>query len=91
VLTNASGRSTFQNVGSTRRSGVELGLRWQLAPAWRALLALSWLDAKYQDSFETCAAVPCTEPQHRVTVPAGNLVAGTMAKSGFASLAWLAT
>jgi iron complex outermembrane receptor protein len=91
VLTNASGRSTFQNVGSTRRSGVELGLRWQVAPAWRTLLALSWLDATYQDSFETCAVVPCTLPQHRVTVPAGNLVAGTMAKSGFASLAWRAT
>jgi iron complex outermembrane recepter protein len=88
VLTNAGGRSTFQNVGSTRRSGAELGVRWQPHAQWRALLALTYLDAVYRDSFETCNAVPCTRPQDRVTVPAGNRIAGTMEKSAFASLAW---
>jgi iron complex outermembrane receptor protein len=90
VLTNAAGRSTFQNVGSTRRSGAELGLRWQPDPAWRAQVAATYLDAVYRDSFETCRSVPCTKPEDRVTVPAGNQIAGTMAKSGFASLAWRA-
>jgi iron complex outermembrane recepter protein len=90
VLTNAGGRSTFQNVGSTRRSGAELGLRWQPHADWRALLAMTYLDAVYRDSFETCSAVPCTQPQDRVTVPAGNQIAGTMARSAFASLAWRA-
>ena len=90
VLTNAGGRSTFQNVGSTRRSGAELGLRWQPHAQWRTLLALTYLDAVYRDSFETCSAVPCTRPEDRVTVPAGNRIAGTMEKSAFASLAWLA-
>jgi iron complex outermembrane receptor protein len=88
VLTNAGGRSTFQNVGRTRRSGAELGLRWQPLPAWRALLALTYLSAEYRDSFQTCAAIPCLGPADRVTVPAGNQIAGTMAKNGFASLAW---
>lgn len=91
VLTNAGGRSTFQNVGRTRRSGAELGARWQPSPQWRAWLALTWLDATYRDSFQTCAALPCSRPEDRVSVPAGNLIAGTMAKSAFASLAWLAT
>ncbi len=90
VLTNAGGRSTFQNVGSTRRSGAELGLRWQPRADWRALLAVTSLDATYQDSFQTCSAVPCTRPEDRVTVPAGNRIAGTMATSAFASLAWRA-
>jgi iron complex outermembrane receptor protein len=89
VLTNAGGRSTFQNVGRTKRTGAELAGRWQPDPQWRALLALTWLDATYRDSFETCIAVPCTRPQDRATVPAGNRIAGTMAKSAFASLAWL--
>jgi iron complex outermembrane recepter protein len=89
VLTNAGGRSTFQNVGSTRRQGAELGLRWQPAAAWRGLLALTWLDATYSDSFQACIAVPCTQPQDRITVPAGNKIAGTMQQSAFASLAWL--
>ena len=90
VLTNAGGRSTFQNVGSTRRSGAELGLRWQIDTAWRAQLALTYLDATYRDSFQTCLGVPCTKPADRATVPAGNRIAGTMAQSGFASLAWRA-
>ena len=89
VLTNAAGRSTFQNVGRTTRNGVELGARWQPAPQWRGLLALTWLDATYRDSFETCIAVPCTQPQDRAIVPAGNQIAGTMQRSAFASLAWL--
>ena len=60
----------------------------QPQPQWRALLALTSLNARYEDSFETCAALPCRLPADRVTVPAGNRIAGTMAKSGFASLAW---
>jgi len=88
VLTNAGGRSTFQNVGSTRRSGAEMALRWQPLATWRALLALTYLNAEYRDSFQTCAAVPCLGPTDRVTVPAGNQIAGTMARSAFASLAW---
>ena len=90
VLTNAGGRSTFQNVGSTRRSGAELGLRWRPHAQWRALLAMTTLDAVYRDDFATCSAVPCIRPDDRVTVPAGNRIAGTMEKSAFASLAWQA-
>jgi iron complex outermembrane receptor protein len=90
VLSNAGGRSTYQNVGRTRRNGAELSVRWQIDPAWRALLALTYLDATYRDSFETCIATPCTRPQDRTTVPAGNRIAGTMQDSGFASVAWRA-
>lgn len=89
VLTNAGGRSSFQNAGRTRRYGAELAARWQPSPQWRGQLALTWLDASYRDGFETCVAVPCTRPQDRAAVPAGNLIAGTMAKSGFAGLAWM--
>ena len=88
VYTNAGGRSSFQNVGRTRRSGAELALRWQPTSPWRGLLAMTWLDAVYRDSFDTCAALPCLLPADRVTVPAGNRIAGTMARSAFASLAW---
>ena len=88
VLTNAGGRSAFQNVGRTRRSGAELALQWLPVAAWRGQLALSTLDAEYRDSFQTCAAVPCRGPADRVTVPAGNRIAGTMARSAFADLAW---
>jgi iron complex outermembrane receptor protein len=86
IATNAGGRSTFTNVGRTRRQGVELASRWQIAPAWRAQAAATWLDATYTDGFLTCAGIPCAAPT--VPVPAGNRIAGTMRKSGFAELAW---
>ena len=86
VQTNSGGRSTFQNVGRTRRDGAELGLRWQATRTLRTQLALTWLDATYRDGFLTCTAAPCTKPN--VPVAAGNRIAGTAAKSGYAELAW---
>jgi len=88
IATNAGGRSTFTNVGRTRRDGAELAARWQAAPDWRTQVAVTWLDATYVDGFLTCAGVPCAAPT--VPVPAGNRIAGTMRKSGFAEIAWRA-
>jgi iron complex outermembrane recepter protein len=86
IATNAGGRSTFNNVGRTRREGVELTGRWQIAPTWRMLMTATWLDATYRDDFLACAGIPCTAPT--LPVPAGNRIAGTMRKSGFAELVW---
>jgi iron complex outermembrane recepter protein len=86
VLTNAGGRSTFQNVGSTKREGIEASATWRMAATWRAQVALTVLNATYQDSFLTCAGVPCAAPT--VNVPAGNRIAGTLPKSAFAELVW---
>jgi iron complex outermembrane receptor protein len=76
VAASSGGRTTFRNVGRTLRRGAELDLRWQLAPAWRAQLAATWLDATYLDD---------------ALVPAGNRIAGTLQRMGFAELAWQAT
>lgn len=86
VATNAGGRSAFQNVGRTARRGLEIAVRWQPLPAWRAALAASALDAKYKDDFLACAGVPCAAPTVRVA--AGNRIAGTQRGSAFAELTW---
>ncbi|MGE5115208.1 MAG: TonB-dependent receptor family protein, partial [Betaproteobacteria bacterium] len=78
VASNTGGRSSFQNVGRTRRQGVELGAGWQATKTLSAQLALSWLDATYRDGF--------TSPSG--SVPAGNRIAGTMKKSAWGELAW---
>jgi len=90
VLTNAGGRSTFQNVGRTKRLGAEASLRWQMTQTLRAMVAVTRLEATYLDSFQTCTGVPCNDanPQNRRTAPAGNRIAGTNRGSGFAELAW---
>jgi iron complex outermembrane recepter protein len=86
VQTNSGGRSTFQNVGRTRRDGAEAALQWRVSPRLRWQAALSWLDARYRDRFLTCAGVPCTTPN--LAVPAGNRIAGTFARSAFTALEW---
>jgi iron complex outermembrane receptor protein len=86
VATNRGGRTTFRNVGRTQRNGWELSLAWQIAPAWRAQLAASRLDAHYVDGFTVCRVVPCTTPD--LPVAAGNRIAGTLARTGYAELAW---
>lgn len=73
--TNVGGRSTFQNAGATRRRGLELSFAASIRPGWRFLFAHTWLDARYRESFTTCAAVPCTTPT--LVIPAGNRIPGT--------------
>ena len=86
VQTNSGGRSAFQNVGHTRRQGLELAGRWQPAAGWRVQAAATWLDASYRDGFLSCVAAPCVTPNVRVA--AGNRIAGTQAASAWAELAW---
>ena len=86
IATNRGGRSTFRNVGRTQRRGAELALTAPLGAAWRAQFSATWLDATYTDGFAVCATLPCLTTT--VPVLAGNRVAGTLARSGYAELAW---
>lgn len=89
VQSNTGGRSTFHNVGSTQRRGAEFALDWRgsgTLKAWRAGLSATVLQTRYSDTFLTCAGAPCTTPN--VNVPAGNRIAGTVPRSGFAEVVW---
>jgi iron complex outermembrane receptor protein len=78
LQTNTGGRSTYQNVGGTRRQGVELSAAWRFSPAWRAQFAAGTLAASYRDDF-TLPGGP---------VAAGKRITGTQGASGWAELAW---
>jgi iron complex outermembrane receptor protein len=86
VASNAGGRSSFKNVGRTRRSGAELAARWQPTPTWRTLASVTLLNARYRDGFLTCTGIPCTAAA--VPVPAGNRIAGTQRGNAYGELAW---
>ncbi|SEL18205.1 iron complex outermembrane recepter protein [Roseateles sp. YR242] len=86
VLTNSGGRSSYQNVGRTRRSGLEVSGAWRFTPGWRTAWAVSTLEASYRDSFQTCTGTPCATAN--VPVAAGRRIAGTNGGSAFAELAW---
>ncbi|MBC7732511.1 MAG: TonB-dependent receptor [Bacteriovorax sp.] len=86
--TNSGGRSTFQNAGATRRSGIELAWNGSWREHLRAQAALTWLDASYRDSFTTCIAAPCSTPAQQVAVPGGNLIPGVARSALTLALAW---
>jgi iron complex outermembrane receptor protein len=67
-------------------AGAELALRRAPEQQLRAVLSATTLQATYTDGFTVCAALPCITTT--VPVPAGNRIAGTMARSAYAELAW---
>ena len=89
VRTNTGGRSSFQNVGRTKRHGAELAGTWRPATGLKLQAALSWLQAEYADGFSTCTSAPCpTATNPAVAVPAGNRIAGTQRALAWAQAAW---
>lgn len=86
VLSNTGGRSTFQNVGKTRRQGFELALEGRFDPAWSTYAALTYLDARFRSDFLTCAGAPC--PAADTPVPAGNRIPGIPRVTAYAEVAW---
>ncbi|RZL09955.1 MAG: TonB-dependent receptor [Rubrivivax sp.] len=86
VARSEGGRTTYQNVGRTRRQGAEASGSWRIAPGWSAFAALTWTDAQYQDSFTSTAVVNGVSTA--TTVAAGRKLPGVAARVGYAELAW---
>ena len=84
---NSGGRSTYQNVGSTRRRGVELGWSQTWFDNLRAQLAWSTLDATYRNSFESCNLSPCPLSSQQL-VQAGNRMPGVARSSLYGAFGW---
>ncbi|HEX5305081.1 MAG TPA: TonB-dependent receptor [Dyella sp.] len=62
VATHVNGRSTYRNVGDTRREGVELSLTGELAEDWRLSAGYTHLRARFRNSFFACTDSPCAVP-----------------------------
>ena len=86
TLSNSGGRSTYQNVASTRRLGLELEWSRLLPHDLDAHVAYTLLDAQYTDAFLSCTTTPCKSPA--TPVASGNRLPGVARNALFASLAW---
>ena len=86
TLSNVAGRSTYQNVGATRRRGLEVEWSRELRANLHAQVAYTLLDARYRDAFATCTVTPCATPN--LTIPAGNRIPGTARDALYGALAW---
>ena len=86
VLRNNGGRSVFQNVGGTKRDGIELELDSRLPAGFGVHAAYTYLRAVYSDPFLTCVASTCSTPV--VAVAAGNSLPGIPRQSLYGELTW---
>ncbi len=75
----ALGRAFFQNVGQTRRQGVDAGVQVK-TPRWLAYVNYSYTDATYQSSFvESAGNNPQADANGNLTVRPGNRLPGVPA------------
>ena len=92
IARSTGGRSSFQNAGETSRRGAELMLESTLGSGLSTHVALTWLNARFDEAFRSCAPLasfcnPVTGANTAV-VPAGNRVPGVPNASLFADLAY---
>lgn len=88
IAANTGGRASYQNVGSTKRDGLEAALDGRLSETWTTHLAVTYLNAVYASDFLTCTGTTCTAPT--VAVSSGNRLPGIARASLFADLRWQA-
>ncbi|WP_255682807.1 TonB-dependent receptor [Dyella sp. 2HG41-7] len=74
IDTNENGRSTYQNVGDTRRQGLESSLTGALADEWHITAGFTHMQARFRSAFLTCFSTPCPIPNIRI--PAGTRIPG---------------
>jgi iron complex outermembrane receptor protein len=86
VARNMAGRSSFRNVGASRRQGLEAQFDWRLTDTLDLRASLSWLDARFRQSFLRCSGPGCSDP--RTEVPAGSRIPGIAARQAFLRLGW---
>lgn len=86
TLSNVGGRSTYQNVGSTRRLGLEVAWTKLLPDDVAVQLAYTLLAAQYTDGFLACTTTPCAAPA--TPVASGNRIPGVARNTLSAELGW---
>lgn len=62
VVRNVGGRSSYQNIGRSRRQGEELSLHGDLGKGWRMMLGVTHVQATFRTPFMTCVTSGCTIP-----------------------------
>lgn len=86
TLSNVAGRTTYQNVASTRRLGLELAWAKLLPRDFEAQASYTLLDARYTKAFLSCTTTPCAAPT--TPVASGNRLPGIARHAAFAALSW---
>lgn len=97
VATSQSGRTTYRNVPSSERKGVELSLDSQLPHDLRLYMAYTLLNAEFDEDFTSCkipyvgfggAACRFNTPGDFETIASGSKIPGTYRYSFYGEASW---
>lgn len=94
VASSQNGRTTYQNVPSSERKGLELSVDSQLPRGINLYLAYTLLDAKFTEAFRACktglAFGTCnyTNPAHFETIAIGGDIPGTYRHNLYGEASW---
>lgn len=95
VASSQNGRTTYRNVPTSERKGLELSLDSQLPQDFRVYLAYTLLDAKFTDPFSTCKTVlggtgTCTFGvlSNFETIASGSKIPGTYRYNLYGEVSW---
>jgi iron complex outermembrane receptor protein len=84
IVDSVGDKTVYRNyAGTTKRTGLELGVASDLGKGFNASLAYTYLDATFDDTFNY---TPKSGTQ--VTVTKGSQIPGTYKQQAFAELAW---
>ena len=95
VLQNASGRTVNQNIGETKRRGLELGGDANWAGGFSARIAYTYIRATVAQPYFTCTGPPCNPlanpaapPPNYVQVIAGSFLPAVPRNSLYLGVTW---
>ncbi|KGR47803.1 TonB-dependent receptor family protein, partial [Xanthomonas vasicola] len=86
VASNTNGRSTYRNIGATRRQGAELSWQQPIGATQQLQLAYTFVDATVRDGYLTCASSGCATPT--AVVASGSRLPGVPRQQLFARWLW---
>ncbi|SEO42349.1 iron complex outermembrane recepter protein [Luteibacter sp. UNC138MFCol5.1] len=84
VATNLGGRTTYQNIASSRRQGVEFSFDGELVRDLHLVAAYTRIQASFRSPFLTCVSAGCAAPD--TPVAAGTRIPGVPRSTGYAAL-----
>ena len=82
VAAAANGRTTYQNIGKSRREGAEASLSAHLRDDLDLDFAYTLVNATFRSPFQSCGTSGCT------TIPAGSRIPGVPKTDLYSSLRW---
>jgi iron complex outermembrane recepter protein len=96
VLQNSSGRTVDQNIGETKRRGLELGADANWAAGFSARMAYTYIHAAVVQPYFTCTGPPCNPlanpsgppPANFVQVAAGSFLPAVPRNSLYVGVTW---